>query len=424
MSNILNSEDFGLKIYNRFPPKYREDDAMNGNALMRYIQALSDGGFKYSIDEINGIINLIDPDKVDSKILPTLFKQYGLEIFNGIPGQYLRYLLPKLGEMWSRKGSLSAIEFITSSLSGIKTTTSVDYDEENNPTVTVRLEMDYSLGDYFPEADQFTRLLTNFVPFYSDIAMVYSYLFYETQVLTCKDNDFYNITDRGEDITSLISKEEDFRRENIRQNISDSGKMSITESEKIKYIYAPLLEKSFSKGKDTLADKVISHFIEDKVISLHEDSYKERIAEKVIVDVGKVASTEKDSNSISIKPLHDTFSITGNDEYIIDKFIPAPYYESGAFALIQDSEENQRKSAVLGKAVMGLAVLGGYTNYSDKIEDFITDSKSEGAIFSSQQPSNSLLNEEYITLNGTFYTNSVYCYDIITIGGETRVMYN
>ena len=45
MSNILNSEDFGLKIYNRFPPKYREDDVGQKLALKRYLQALSDGGF-------------------------------------------------------------------------------------------------------------------------------------------------------------------------------------------------------------------------------------------------------------------------------------------------------------------------------------------------------------------------------------------
>ena len=42
MSNILNSKDFGLKIYNRFPPKYREDDVEQKYALKRYIQSLSE----------------------------------------------------------------------------------------------------------------------------------------------------------------------------------------------------------------------------------------------------------------------------------------------------------------------------------------------------------------------------------------------
>lgn len=189
MSNILNSEDFGLKIYNRFPPKYREDDASQDYALMRYLQALADGGFKYSIDEINGIHNLIDPQNADSKVLSTLFKQYGLELFNGIPEQYLRYILPRLGEAWSKKGSLSVVEFITSSLTGVKTSTEVEYDELDNPTINVRLEMDYTLDDYLPDSAQFTRLLRYFIPFYCDLVLMYSYLFHESQVLNCKDSE-------------------------------------------------------------------------------------------------------------------------------------------------------------------------------------------------------------------------------------------
>lgn len=190
MSNILNSEDFGLKIYNRFPPKYREDDVGQDYALKRYIEASSDGGFKYAIDDINGITYLINPDKVESKILPILFKQYGLELFNGIPEEYLRYLLPKLGEAWSKKGSLGVIEFITSSLSGIKTSTDVSYDDQDNPLVEVTFEMDYNIGDYFPNTRQFEKLLVNFLPFYCDVAILYAYMFYETQILVARDEEY------------------------------------------------------------------------------------------------------------------------------------------------------------------------------------------------------------------------------------------
>lgn len=205
MSNILSSDDFGLKIYNRFPPVYREEDAKVNFALKRYLQALSDGGFKYAIDEINGITALIDPNTALSKALPILFKQYGLEIFNGIPEPYLRYLLPKLGEAWSKKGSLSVVEFITSSLSGIKTSTIVEYDEEENPTVGVRLEMDYNIGDYFPEASQFSRLLRNFVPFYCDLNLIYSYLFFENDTVVGTEGGFkYNIKhDPAEDVLAV-----------------------------------------------------------------------------------------------------------------------------------------------------------------------------------------------------------------------------
>lgn len=193
MPNLLKSDDFGQKIYNRFPPRYREDDVRENFALKRYLESLSDGGFKHVIEEINGLTSLIDPDKVDSKNLPMLFRHYGLEIFNGIPENYLRYLLPRLGEAWAKKGSLSVVEFITSSLSGILTSTDIEYDDDGNPLINVKLEMDYNIGDYFPEAEQFVRLLQNFVPFNSDVNLVYSYLFYETQVLSPRDSSFDEI---------------------------------------------------------------------------------------------------------------------------------------------------------------------------------------------------------------------------------------
>ena len=96
MSNILNSEDFGLKIYNRFPPKYREDDVGQKLALKRYLQALSDGGFRYIIQDTNGLLDIKDPSRTSLDILLNLYKQYGLEVFNGIPENYLRSLLPYL----------------------------------------------------------------------------------------------------------------------------------------------------------------------------------------------------------------------------------------------------------------------------------------------------------------------------------------
>ena len=73
MSNILNSEDFGLKIYNRFPPKYREDDVGQKLALKRYLQALSDGGFRYIIQDTNGLLDIKDPSRTSLGILLNLY---------------------------------------------------------------------------------------------------------------------------------------------------------------------------------------------------------------------------------------------------------------------------------------------------------------------------------------------------------------
>jgi len=180
MANTLNDKDFGLKMYNRFPPKYREDDVSQKYALKRYLEALADGGFSPTITDINGITTLIDAERVDSKVLPILLRQFGFETFNGIPENYLRYLLPKLGEAWSKKGSLDVVEFITSALSGVKVTTNTTIDEDGfTPIIEVKLEMDYNIGEYFPEVEQFNRILEKFLPFYSKKSLVYSYMFYE-----------------------------------------------------------------------------------------------------------------------------------------------------------------------------------------------------------------------------------------------------
>ena len=195
MSNLLKSDNFGQRIYDRFPMKYREDDIDQKYALKRYLQAMGDGGFQFAIEDINGLTTLIDPDTIKAEFLPLLFRHYGLEVFNGIPEEYLRYLLPRLGEIYAMKGSLQAIDYVCTSISGIKTITTVDYDENGNPTVKVKLEMDVALGDFVPDVEQLNRILEKFVPFYCDLLTIYSYLFYETGDLETAEKDFLHILD-------------------------------------------------------------------------------------------------------------------------------------------------------------------------------------------------------------------------------------
>lgn len=193
MSNtLLSSEDFGLKIYERFPLAYREMDEHYNLALRRYLQALSDGGFKYSIEEINGLLDLVDPDVVSADVLPFLYSQYGLELFNGIPEKYLRYFLPFLGLAYSKKGSLGVIPFITTSLSGIRTSTDIVLDTYGNPEMDVTLEMDYQVAgnDFFPKSEQFKRILENFLPFYVNCNIIYSYILYDDASLSGVEDSF------------------------------------------------------------------------------------------------------------------------------------------------------------------------------------------------------------------------------------------
>lgn len=411
MSSILNSDDFGLKIYNRFPPKYREDDVGQNYALKRYLQALSDGGFKYAIDEINGITTLIDPDKVDAKVLPVLFKQYGLDIFNGIPEEYLRYLLPKLGEAWSKKGSLSVVEFITSSLSGIKTSTEVNYDEKDNPIVNVRLEMDYNIGDYFPEAEQFTRLLENFVPFYCDVSMLYSYLFHETQVLVGKEDDYLSILDTMNE-KGFIPHDIGVRyypQLNTEQRLLN-GSLLLNESylsespdyHEDKIIISPLLESvglTRSRSTQYLKNSLNRETLNKSLILseyLETDSNVDNITLNIVNDLSKfgtlVTLTETLKQSYS-----ESVSIYSKGKRIVN-------------------------NAVLGEALLGESVLATYEQgNADTVEDLI---KQEVVVNGNlSQPIDSFTNSNYNVLNGGFFTNGIHCFDVIrTTGGVETVI--
>ena len=385
MSNILNSEDFGLKIYNRFPPKYREDDVGQNFALKRYLQALSDGGFKYSIDEINGIADLKDPDKVDSKVLPILFKQYGLDIFNGIPEEYLRYLLPKLGEAWTKKGSLSVIEFITSSITGVKTDTEVKFDSQENPLINVKFEMDYNLNGYFPESNQFMRLLENFVPFYCDLGLVYSYLFYENQILVGKDEEVFANIHENKSEKGLLG---------LRKTLVHKGSSILNEVVLGDFILNNTPAETTGDEVDEYIDRIIYNYLDNCLVKTKEE-VNNIIRLSLITDLGKLKSID-----------------THEDIY---KF---SYSESAGIKLRRDLD-NPETNAILNEAILAKSVLGVDREYYDDYEDIVVDTKVEKVkLFS---PVDSITNKVYNTLNSGFYTNSIHCYDKITTGTTLEV---
>lgn len=185
MSELLNSQNFGEKIYNKFPEVYRRDDQFNNYALKRYIETAGEG-FKCVIDEINGITDLKDSDKIPSKFLPELYSSHGLYIFNGIPELYLRNLVPILNPLFSRKGSMSVISYLCSVVSGVICTVSTEHFEENN-RVDVLIDMDSNTQINFPSIEQLRRILKEFIPFYCNTTLVFSYVFMDTITLTLRD---------------------------------------------------------------------------------------------------------------------------------------------------------------------------------------------------------------------------------------------
>ena len=173
---LLDSNTFGEKLYNKFPLRYRLDDSSNEYALKRFIFTLADGGFKYVIDDINSLLRVISPSTATIEELFILYEQYGLEVFNGIPEDYLRRLLPFIHDAGSFKGSLSSIDFISTSVTGLQTTTAIETDDsDNSVSVEVSINLTRIASKFFPNYDKFIRILENFMPFYCVLYVVYNY---------------------------------------------------------------------------------------------------------------------------------------------------------------------------------------------------------------------------------------------------------
>ena len=319
MSNmLLDKNDFGLKLYNRFPPKYRQDDAMVNHSLKRYLQSLGDGGFRYAIEDVNGLLDLQNPETAPSKVLPLLFEQYGLELFNGIPETYLRYLLPKLSEAWKKKGNISVIEFIVSSLGGVKTETELTYDEGGFPFINVRLEMDYNLGSYFPDPEQFNRILEEFIPFYCDYLLIYSYLFHDVQKIVGKEALCFDEIRYTTDEYAFIPYTRDLRLKS-NTNILTSGLNNTFILNEGKYFdidpdsFADLVQDSFSDSVGINRSQSLEHCVltlnnVDRNLNsnfilntfMETDHFIDRIHDKVFSDTSGFRSKEDTGISISM----------------------------------------------------------------------------------------------------------------------------
>lgn len=208
MSTTLNGTKFGERLYDTLPHLYHSEDEMVDFALKRYLQALSDGGYAYVIDELNGILDLNDPTKTPAEVLPVLFEQYGLPIFNGIPEAYLRKLLPILRDLYARKGATTVIEYLTSIISDVKSEVIISPDFKENYHIDIRLEMDYDQQGArdLPDREQLLRIIKEFLPFFIEVTFIFSYLFYELAKIRAKEFSHDYVTEIRSEHTRLPSK--------------------------------------------------------------------------------------------------------------------------------------------------------------------------------------------------------------------------
>lgn len=211
MSNVLNPDTFGEKLYNRLPALYRTEDVNNNLALKRYLESLSEGGFAKLINEMNGLLNIVDPEKTPHKVLKYLFGQYGVTMFQGVDEKLLRKLLQIISDIFSRKGSKSTIYYIASILTGCECV--INYTIEDGIYL---LKISFEVEDesqLLSDTDKsfLESILKDYVPFYWDIIFD-SYIGYNNEIGSIRiDTEYFtSIYDvKGEESTQFVLREND-----------------------------------------------------------------------------------------------------------------------------------------------------------------------------------------------------------------------
>ena len=411
MSDRLDPKDFGLKLYNRFPPSYRADDVGQKYALKRYIEAAADGGFKYVIEEQNGILDLVNPQTSPLEAVYALYEQYGLELFHGIPEEFLRSFLPNIGLAWSKKGSLDVVEFIVSSLSGIKTSTEVTYDEHDNPLVTVRLEMDFSVSDYFPNAKQFERILSKFIPFYCDALLVYSYVYYE------------NASVHGDDFTTTDIHEKVVEEGRIPYGVHIGLEPMLNTDKRLNFNFILNESKYFGIQENSLLNtsrslsKDFTLNLSDILTGEYDTDYCEDIITHLVTETGKVANTGNTSGRTP-EPMLNVETCLLNCNFILNSVMNTEKsFDHIKYAPVEEKSNVGGSDEVKDKVLQTYIESGNLqSSEQDVCEENIAFSVSQD-VGSVDNSTEAFTNTLYSRLNESFCLTPVTCVDRITVVG-------
>lgn len=127
--NITNiMAQFGEYLYFRLPKVYRDYDVeiervVEGEVkvfktLQEYLYSFAEGGFQPMLEDLEAIVNLVDPWKCPSEFLPLLLRHFGLDFIEDIPEKFQRRLLQNIVVLYKKKGTIPAVAFLARELSG------------------------------------------------------------------------------------------------------------------------------------------------------------------------------------------------------------------------------------------------------------------------------------------------------------------
>lgn len=130
----MNASNLADYLYERkIPQVYRDMDSPH-YPLKRYIHSLIEGGFSEMVQKCNDLTSLTDPEKCPDSIFPYLFESFGYKYDPSVSTIYYRRILLNHGELVRRRGTVSYIKFLTSTITGLDCSIS-----STNKVVTVTL---------------------------------------------------------------------------------------------------------------------------------------------------------------------------------------------------------------------------------------------------------------------------------------------
>ena len=100
-------------LYNRLPEVYRKADINGGNeTLLRFLSALDDGGFRTLNLDIEKLYNIMSIEKAPQELMPVIGNMLGYKYVKEVDDRTQRKIVENLVELYKRKGTKSAINFI------------------------------------------------------------------------------------------------------------------------------------------------------------------------------------------------------------------------------------------------------------------------------------------------------------------------
>lgn len=184
----FSKENIGSYLYTRLPSYHRQLDEQNNLLLKRFMEVL-DEGFKVTSNQLDEALKRVQASKCPEDKLENLARSLGADWISTIHPKYQRQIVAMLVKLYKQKGTIDAIRFIASELSGfeakiIEGEIPDEYfieGDEKKRLLTVKLqapEMDDPVQAQQHEST-ISEVISNFVPVHTKFVLVVTYFYDE-----------------------------------------------------------------------------------------------------------------------------------------------------------------------------------------------------------------------------------------------------